>query len=361
MAHHLLAPMKTASLAGILCLTLLVAGCGKQEKASTAAVPMPPREVGSIVTNLQTMTTAANQDTLAGTEALVVAVNDFLDSPNEKTRTGLQAAWRKAHLAFAETRALLIENHDPLLFQIDAWPIEPGFMDSLPQYPESGIVNDFTLKIDKKTLLAQNGITANGEICLGYHPLEYYAFSRPIKDFVTVEGDTIKAKIVRRRREMLELIATLLNDSVGELAAQMDRDLAAFVPRNDKDTTSDDRLVRQIVSGSRQLAHIQTTEASLIIDKDEGHGQLSNSSLATLAREVDTESQLYAPASDLMKVLGGLDTTTTANLEATFGKLQAALSAKQTSPRERARIPLMFAALNHQFSDLERLLPGSAD
>ena len=361
MAHHLVAPMKTATLAGVLFIVLLVTGCSKQEKASGPAVPMPAREVGSIVTSLQTMTRAANQDTLADTEALVVSVNKFLDSPNDKTRAQLQAAWRKAHLAFAETRALLIARHDDLMFQIDAWPIEPGFIDSLPQYPESGIVNDFTLKIDKKTLVAQNGITANGEICLGFHPIEYYAFSRPVKDFVAIDDDTVKAKIVGRRRHLLGLIATLLNDSVGELAARMNADLTAFVPRNDKDTTSDDRLVRQIVAGSRQLAHIQTTEAGLIVDKDEGHAQLSNSSLATLATEIDTESRLYAPASDLMKVLGGLDGTTTANLETTLGKLKVALSAKQSSAQDRARIPLMFAAMGHQFSDLERLLPNPAD
>ena len=196
---------------------------------------------------------------------------------------------------------------------------------------------------------------------MGFHPIEYYAFSRPVKDFVAIDDDTVKAKIVGRRRHLLGLIATLLNDSVGELAARMNADLTAFVPRNDKDTTSDDRLVRQIVAGSRQLAHIQTTEAGLIVDKDEGHAQLSNSSLATLATEIDTESRLYAPASDLMKVLGGLDGTTTANLETTLGKLKVALSAKQSSAQDRARIPLMFAAMGHQFSDLERLLPNPAD
>ncbi|MEX2365284.1 MAG: imelysin family protein, partial [Pseudohongiellaceae bacterium] len=68
-------------------------------------------------------------------DALESTVSRFLEEPTDSTRETLQQAWLDTHNTFAATRlfAQLVPAKD-LLFRIDAWPIAPGFIDSLPLY-----------------------------------------------------------------------------------------------------------------------------------------------------------------------------------------------------------------------------------
>ena len=358
MADHLTSQLSRGlAFAGTIAVLLMLGACSKPATSGAPPVPMPPRAVGTLVSHLQQLTKASNATTVTSTDQLKTAVDQFLSKPDEHTRQAMQQAWLKAHNAFAATRALLIADHHKLVFDIDAWPIEPGFIDSLPKYPESGIINDFTLQITKETLRQQNGITDAEEVCLGFHPLEYYAFSRPMRDFIVDDSGGLQAKVVQRRRRALTLMASMLDDSVRELTRAMTADLMSFSPDNDRNTASDDRLVRQIISGSRQLANQQKREAGLIVDRDAGHARFSHTSAATLLQQIRTERRIYAQDGDLMKILKGLDGKTTDNLATTLSRLEATLASKKPSPRDRAQLPLMFSALEHQFDDLQRRLP----
>ncbi|MDZ7686655.1 MAG: imelysin family protein [Gammaproteobacteria bacterium] len=132
--------------------------------------------------------------------ALVRATERFLASPRRETRAALQSAWHDAHREYAATLLLLPQNPaSQRTGPIDTWPIEPGFLDSLPGYPDSGLINDTTITIDARTMRAQHGFTDPSEASLGFHPIEYYAFTRPLSDF---EPDPFNDSIDRRRRAL---------------------------------------------------------------------------------------------------------------------------------------------------------------
>lgn len=360
MAHYLAPRLKSRLVvAGGVILALLLGGCGKPARTNNVdVVPMQPHDVSAIATELRSLTDTANRDTMANTDKLVAAVNQFLRTPNSQSRGALQQAWLNAHKAFAATRALLIADHDDLLFKIDAWPIQPGFLDSLPNYPDSGIINDFTLQITRETLIQQNGITDREEVSLGFHPLEYYAFARPASDFVAGDNQSPDARIIDRRRHALSLIAALLDLSVKQLAGRMNGDLAASIPRSYEDMASDNRLIRQIITGSLRLTREQFREASLIVTDDTGHDRYSQSSIGPLAEETRILRQLYASSGVLMKILRHLDGKIANNLDTTLTQLTAALASDSLSTINRARLPLMYSALEQQFSDLRGHLPG---
>ena len=94
--------------------------------------------------------------------------------------------------------------------KIEAWPISPGFVDSIENYPYSGIVNDSTIEITPDVLKAQHMITDPSEISLGFHVLEYYAFERT-RDLNGTE------EVNKRRRSLISLVSELLVEEIKDV------------------------------------------------------------------------------------------------------------------------------------------------
>ena len=362
MADYFPSMIRYLALVGcIALLTLLLASCNRPATTTPPRVSIPASDLKSAITMLRTMTDEANANSRTRTDALLHAVNQFLDTPDEETRTQLQQSWLDAHNAFAATRALLLNQHDDLLFAIDAWPIEPGFLDSLPDYPDSGIVNDFTVNISKETLKQQNGITANDEVCLGFHPLEYYAFARPLQDFVQIDSASPNAKNIERRRQIVSLIAAMLVDDLNQLSSAMDVDLENL-QTNLKDTgTGDNERLATIVTGFQRSAHHQFQEASLLADKDDGHGRFSNSSIPALAVELRTTRAAFESSGELMGLLRRVDLTTAGNFDKTLSEVTDILDKAEPTETERVKLPVLLSAINHQFEDFKRSLPKAAN
>ena len=134
-------------------------------------------------------------------EQLSESTELFLRSPTIESRSVWQSAWLSAHDNFLVASIL----YSPDKFRrIDAWPMEAGFLDSLPDYPGSGIVSDGTLEITATSLQEQHQITDASEVALGFHVLEYYAFERDIGDFGS------DAPNYQKRRQLVQLVAELL-------------------------------------------------------------------------------------------------------------------------------------------------------
>lgn len=337
-------------------LAVLVAAClaaCTEKKASDNSVSMPaPRSVAGIIEDIELLSARYDHETKQRVEALNAATARFLDAPNEATRSALQSAWLHAHTAFAATRVLVFsEERLPLIFRIDAWPMEPGFLDSLPRYPDSGIVNDYTLSISLKTLEEQHGITDTNEVSLGFHPLEYYAFVRPLEDFATAGEGTVATERVERRRRMVELIARELEQSIARLTDNRPALSTATAPNANAPA-----VVHTIVAASQANAHRGFQQASLIVDQDQGHCAYSQSSFAVLRQEATVLRQLYATDSTLMNVLSRISPVTAHNLDATLAQLTEALREESPDESSRAKLPIMWSAISHQLGDLARML-----
>ena len=94
-------------------------------------------------------------------------------------------------------------------FRIDAWPTTPGLLDTLPQYPQSGIVADVSLPLDVDSLQEQHGFSDPLEVALGFHAIQLLLAS-PVRDY------NVAAEQTKRRRELLRLQSKIL---LGDLQA----------------------------------------------------------------------------------------------------------------------------------------------
>ncbi|MBL4799075.1 MAG: hypothetical protein JKY50_16810 [Oleispira sp.] len=110
----------------------------------------------------------------------------FMYHPNPMSQEEITQSWRQAYDDFLYSLVFAyLPIQDPpdwhtqriayndLLTQLDSWPIEGGYIDYIPGYPFSGIVNDLTLNIDEKSIRLQHGFTDPTNASLGYHAIEF--------------------------------------------------------------------------------------------------------------------------------------------------------------------------------------------
>jgi len=103
-----------------------------------------------------------------------------------KTLRESLAGWYQAFTMQAlplNARACQLDQH-ATLSRMDTWPLYPGYIDAMPEWPESGLISDPYLEMDGKTLRLQHGATDEAEASLGFAAM-----------FVVLNGtgDTAKA------------------------------------------------------------------------------------------------------------------------------------------------------------------------
>lgn len=187
---------------------LVLSGCDKLfEQPKTTAVTQPQIEVNSdgllSATNLYVYTQMS--DALSKAQELDSIITSFLHHPNPLALEEAQAAWVHAYSAYIKVsyfdqvprfeKPQFREQDDTyrhIQERLDSWPIEPGYIDYLPLYPLSGIVNDLTLKMEQDDISAQHGFSDLRFASLGFHPIEFILFSidgkRSAKDFIPQEN-----------------------------------------------------------------------------------------------------------------------------------------------------------------------------
>ena len=74
------------------------------------------------------------------------------------------------HYLLAASRACQL-NQQELLNRMDTWPLYPGYLDALPEWPESGLISDPYLEMTRKSLRTQHGATDASEASLGFAAL----------------------------------------------------------------------------------------------------------------------------------------------------------------------------------------------
>ena len=174
---------------------LALAACDNQpqETISTplpeqtpVAYEIPPQQASAFAAEVGlTAYTSMSMATQTAQE-LDSRLQSFLYHPNPMTHKEVQQAWRSAYSAFL--RSLVFSRlpmSDPpdwhkqgidyrqTLTLLDSWPIEGGYIDHVPGYPFSGIVNDLTLELNEETLLNQHGFSDPSYASLGFHAYEF--------------------------------------------------------------------------------------------------------------------------------------------------------------------------------------------
>jgi len=173
------------------------------------------------------------------------AIGEFLAQTNTENLDRARQSWLLAHSAYELTTlhryfAASILNEQSsialllLQYQINHWPIVPGYLDYVNGYPDSGIVHDINVNLDSTGLREQHGAFDVSEVTLGFHVLEFLLWGspntqsqlRPADDFIEIDslsagqresGYSLEQLSNNRRRQLLTIIAGILLDDFREL------------------------------------------------------------------------------------------------------------------------------------------------
>ncbi|WP_439134614.1 imelysin family protein [Pseudomaricurvus sp.] len=230
----------------LVLLCALFSGCEKTAEPETSPDTPATTEVSAEELSPSTRhswDTAADllQQAELQTSTLQTAIAEFVATPSEESLRQARAQWQLTHNQLQQLSLLFaLGDVSPTLFaplrqahfQLDAWPIEPGYLDYFDVYPHSGIVNDIVINIDEASIREQHGFTSDSDVSLGMHAISYLLWGenrqRPVSDYIPAEPTSlqtqsgIKPKHLpnQRRIALLQLQADLLAEDIKALGYQ---------------------------------------------------------------------------------------------------------------------------------------------
>ena len=296
---------------------------------------------------------------------MATQINQFLGEPNQENLLLAQTAWQSAHENFLKLKPALLNDKDQLISRIDAWPIQPGFLDSLPGYPATGIVNDLSVEISVKELIHQHGITSDDEVSLGYHGLEYLLFERKVTDYIENTGladshqTLATASVAPAETKNVKRRVLLLSTMVAQLAIDIDTFNSQSESEIDDQASASSTLaglIRSLQKNMRQAFR----ESLLLNERDLSHGGYSGTSRSALLQELNALKSFTLGQVNLAALLTTLDKTNAKSFTVTLDQAIALAATQQPSETEQTKLDLTLSALLHQLEDFELALELSA-
>ncbi|WP_237057236.1 imelysin family protein [Microbulbifer sediminum] len=230
---------KRISVALAILLGLGLVGCESREdrapREDTPAVKAPPAVDRKVAERFSHTIWQAGEaqliDARAAVEALNRALTTLLDKPSADHLESAKLAWLDAHREFAAVLpyiqlafapAELRDQGRELLLAMDSWPVQPGYLDTVPGYSESGIVNDTAVELTLANLRRQHRLTAHEEASTGFHALEIMLWGptseRSADQFQAASGgEEPEALAANRRRELTRLMGEALAEDLASL------------------------------------------------------------------------------------------------------------------------------------------------
>lgn len=164
---------------------------------------------------------------------LLAQGSQFLAQTDQAALDALKAQWQACFNQYQASTVLLAvspEQHGILAearSRLGNPLTMPGFIDSVEEYPYSGIVNDASLPLDTDTLRQQHGITDEAEVSIGFDVVAFLLWGehrqkpelapRPVTDYEIAsnwDDSTTELPIEEhpnnRRRRLLALTLELL-------------------------------------------------------------------------------------------------------------------------------------------------------
>ncbi len=233
-----------------LCILITgITGCDqRQAPQPEASAPAPAgfstAAVSSASQNAWQLSRQQLQQTHECARLLQASIQSLVAAADEKSLEHARGQWHQCHNLLMGAMPLLTlgavspELWRPLRLasnQLEAWPIEPGYLDYFDVYSHSGIVNDIAIPVNAQSLRQQHGLTSDTDVSLGMHAMAYMLWGeqgqRPATDFATqplteeqrLNGLQPVDLPNRRRATVLQLQATLLVDDLQQLLNRVEQ------------------------------------------------------------------------------------------------------------------------------------------
>lgn len=230
--------MKRGHLVVVACLSVL-AGCEQPappaiESVSVDAAPSAARQ--QVMALLQQEQAERLRRLSASSLVFADAVEGLLGDPVDERLATAREGWAQLYRSFNEAvvilacRAVESASMATALQRVDPFPILPGYIDGLTDWPDSGIVNDVSLPLSRESLRAQQGVTAQEEASLGFQVVAFLLEGEPAAPRLVAaltevteipEGSefSLPEQPENRRRQYLSLATALLVEDLQMLTA----------------------------------------------------------------------------------------------------------------------------------------------
>jgi len=318
------------------------------DPASEGKITLNAPEIRAAVSEMALTSGSDHQRLIESLEALEQSVTRFTKNANEAQLADAQQRWIEAHQLFALASVFFLvpegTSMQKHLFNVDAWPILPGFLDAMPDYPDSGIINDVTLPITDGSLRQQHGITDIEEVSLGYHALELFLFSKELTDYTNTSEPS------QRRLEAINILADLLVQDVRSLIAQQRTLVKNLQDRNEEAILS--TMLTTLLGNIRRSFE----EVNLASDNYHGHSHLSRQSWPTVHHRMTGLKLMVNEPMNLSSLMLALDQETGTQFIQNFEQLTSDVTSQLQSEDENPEIALRISVLTH---DLETLISQS--
>lgn len=189
-----------------------------------------------VIENYADLLYANYSEATVGAERLADAVDEFVDNPNRITHDAAKAAWLAARPIYQQTEIGRfyegpIDNEDSgPEGQINAWPLDEGYIDYVEGNAASGIINmpGAFPEITKEAIAGANEVGGEENVASGWHAIEFLLWgqdndpegpgNRSHTDYLTDGSGT--AENQARRGQYLKVVADLLVDDMRSVRDQ---------------------------------------------------------------------------------------------------------------------------------------------
>jgi putative iron-regulated protein len=210
---------------GVLALGFVV-GCDEEEAEDKPTVT--DAQIAPVVAQHAVIVDANYTDSVTKAQALKVAVDAFVASPDDEKLEAARDAWIAARDPYGQTEVYRfyggpIDDEDGPEGQLNAWPMDEAYVDYVEGAATSGIINDTTVMINKATLIGLNEKDGDTNIATGYHAIEFLLWgqdlsatgpgARPVTDYTTAAN-------AERRGQYLKVVTDLLIEDLGGVAGE---------------------------------------------------------------------------------------------------------------------------------------------
>ena len=202
--------------------------CAALSAAAQSAGPAPAAAaLKPVLAHHARLVHASYEDTLAAARTLQRAVLAFVARPDEPGLQATRHAWLAAREFYGQTEAYRfyggpIDDARGPEGRLNAWPMDESFVDAVQGRPDAGLVNDRRVRIDRRTLVAQNERGGEENIATGWHAIEFLLWGQDLRDDgpgARSADDFIdgRAPNADRRRQYLRVVTDLLVDDLASL------------------------------------------------------------------------------------------------------------------------------------------------
>ena len=307
-------------------LATALAACGGDDDAETAtsdttagttSATSPPGDstagaegpsvddLAAVAVTYADLVEANYQAAIASATEMQTAIEAFLADPTEATIGAAKDAWLTARDDYGPTEAFRfydgpIDNPDNgPEGQINAWPMDEAYVDSVEGDATAGIVNDTTgyPEITVDVIVAANEEGGETNISTGWHAIEFLLWGqdlspdgpgeRPVTDYTTDAN-------AERRATYLQLTTQLLIDDLTSVADQWAPDGAYRTEFLADPALAVQRLLRGIGALSRgELAGERMAVAYETKDQEDEHSCFSDNTAADVTNNARGVQMVY--------------------------------------------------------------------